>query len=345
MSPYIIAMAIVAALVISAVLTGRFRRPGSVAYVLDHPNERSLHERPVPRGGGLAILLAIIICGAALGFYRPVSGLTGAGVAALIVAIVSFLDDRRSVTPAGRLAAHAVAAAVIVYSGFYPQRLDIPGLSWDWPPAAAMVLSALFIVWMINLYNFMDGMDGFAGGMTVFGFGAFAVLGWMAGQDMFLALSAIVAAAAAGFLFFNFPPAQIFMGDIGSSTLGLLAAAFSLWGARDGVFPFWIAILVFSPFIVDATVTLIRRLLRRERIWQAHKTHFYQRLVRAGWSHRRTVLLEYVIMFGCAGSAVWGMRAPVGIQIGIVAGWAAIYLGFFFRVSRLPVPDDKTETP
>lgn len=95
-------------------------------------------------------------------------------------------------------------------------------------------------------------------------------------------ISLIIAAAFAGFLIFNFPPARIFMGDTGSSTLGLLAATLSLWGARDGVFPVWIAVLVFSPFIVDATVTLFWRLLRHEKIWQAHKAHYYQQLVQTG---------------------------------------------------------------
>ncbi len=168
MSPLIIAMATVAALVISAMFTRRFCRPGSVAYILDHPNERSLHERPVPRGGGLAILLAIGTCGLTLVFFKPVPGLLGAGLAVLVVAVMSFLDDRRSVAPVSRLVAHVVGAAAIVFSGFYLQRLEIAGTGWDWPQAVGIALSVLFIVWMINLYNFMDGMDGFAGGMAVF---------------------------------------------------------------------------------------------------------------------------------------------------------------------------------
>ena len=197
---------------------------------------------------------------------------------------------------------------------------------------------------MINLYNFMDGMDGFAGGMAVSGFGAFAILGWMAGHDAFMAINLVISAAAAGFLIFNFPPARIFMGDIGSSVLGLLAASLSLWGARDGVFPFWIAVLVFSPFIVDATVTLIRRLLRREKIWQAHKTHYYQTLVQAGWGHRKTVLLEYAIMLGCGVTALWGVRAPEKLQAAILAGWTLFYFLFFFRVSRLASRRNKAGT-
>lgn len=345
MNLLIVVVMAVAALAISTLFTRRFCHPDSAVYILDHPNERSLHDRPVPRGGGLAILIALGVCGAAAAFFYPARGLAGMGLAVLIVAVVSFIDDRHSVTPAGRLVAHVAASAAIVYSGYFLHGLEIPGMSWDWPPIVGAVLSAVFIVWMINLYNFMDGMDGFAGGMAVFGFGTFAVMGWTAGHDAFLAASLIIAAASAGFLFFNFPPARIFMGDVGSSTLGLLAAVLSLWGARDGVFPFWIALLVFSPFIVDATVTLFRRLLRGDRIWQAHKTHFYQRLVQAGWGHRKTVLFEYAIMLGCAVTSLWSTRASIDIQIGIVASWTAVYLGFYSWVSRLPTRDNKTEAP
>jgi UDP-N-acetylmuramyl pentapeptide phosphotransferase/UDP-N-acetylglucosamine-1-phosphate transferase len=344
MSLLIIVVMAVAALALSIFFTRRFCRPDSAVYILDHPNERSLHDRPVPRGGGLAILIAIVVCGAAMSMFYPARGLAGIGFGVLIVAVVSFIDDRHSITPAGRLAAHVAASAVIIYSGFILYGMEIPGTSWDWPYAVGIILSAIFIVWMVNLYNFMDGMDGFAGGMTVFGFGTFAVMGWMVGHDMFQTSSAIIAAAAAGFLIFNFPPARIFMGDVGSSTLGLLAATFSLWGVRDGIFPFWIALLVFSPFIVDATITLIRRLIRREKIWQAHKNHYYQKLVQSGWGHRKTVLLEYAIMLGCAMTALWGVHASDKLQEVMLVGWALFYLVFFVWVSRLVARHYKSGT-
>ena len=120
------------------------------------------------------------------------------------------------------------------------------------------------------------------------------------------------------------------MGDVGSSTLGLLAAAFSLWGARDGVFPFWVAILVFSPFIADASVTLVRRLLRGEKIWQAHKTHYYQKLVQAGWGHRKTVLVEYAIMIGCGITALLSQCATVDVAGGYARRLGSFLCYFFF---------------
>lgn len=324
MNPLIVAILAVAALTMSAWFTRQFCRPDSVLYILDRPNERSLHDQPVPRGGGVAILIAIIVCGAIQALFYPNRNLVVVASGMFVVATVSFLDDRCSVPPLYRLMAHVTAAAAILYGEFFLQKFEIPGVSWHWPYAVGAVFSMLFTVWMINLYNFMDGMDGFAGGMAMFGFGAFAVMGYMAGHDAFFLVSLIIAAASAGFLVFNFPPARIFMGDIGSSTLGLFAAALSLWGARDGVFPVWIAVLVFSPFIVDATATLLRRQLRGERVWQAHREHYYQRLVRMGWGHRKTVLVEYALMATCGVSALALRGAATDTQWAGVAGLAVM---------------------
>ncbi|MBI3778647.1 MAG: glycosyltransferase family 4 protein [Gammaproteobacteria bacterium] len=251
------------------------------------------------------------------------------------MATVSFLDDRHHVSVIYRLVSHIVAAGLLLMGGLSLHVIGFPGVDWVPPAWAGACLSLLFMVWMINMYNFMDGMDGFAGGMAVSGFVTYSIFGWLAGHEQYATVSAITAAAAAGFLCFNFPPARIFMGDIGSSTLGLLAAMFSLWGVKDGVFPFWISLLVFSPFLADATVTLLRRLWRREAVWQAHKTHYYQQLVLAGWGHRKTVILEYVIMIGCGATALWGSRLSGAVQAAMLTSWIAFYALFFFIVSRM----------
>jgi UDP-N-acetylmuramyl pentapeptide phosphotransferase/UDP-N-acetylglucosamine-1-phosphate transferase len=326
---------------LSTWLTWRFTNPASQFYIVDNPNERSLHVRPMPRSGGIAILVAIGACGAAVVFFLPARDYPGVAISVLIVAIVSFVDDRYSVPPVYRLAAHVGASVLVIYSGFIPRILELPGVTWEWPQVIATLFSVVFIVWMVNLYNFMDGMDGFAGGMAVFGFGAFAIMGWRVGHETFFVSSLIVVASTAGFLIFNFPPARIFMGDVGSSSLGLLVGLFSLWGARDAVFPLWIALLVFSPFIVDATVTLISRLLRHEKIWLAHKKHYYQQLVQAGWGHRKTVLLEYAIMIACSITALWCIRASFVIQLLLLVFWGLFYSLFIFYVSRLCVRHKK----
>jgi len=247
----------------------------------------------------------------------------------------SYLDDRSGIPPLYRLIMHFAVAGLVSYAGLSLCCMVLPGIAWDWPKAIGLVFSLLFVVWMINLYNFMDGMDGFAAGMAVFGFGSYAALGWMAGDMTFATISMSLAAAAGGFLVFNFPPARIFMGDLGSSTLGFMAASLGLWADQKGLFPLWVAVLVFSPFIVDATVTLARRMLRGKRVWVAHKTHYYQRVVELGWGHRRTVLWEYVAMLGAGVSAVAAVGAGPPAQWVILVLWGAAYAIVAILVARL----------
>ena len=303
---------------------------------LDHPNPRSLHENPTPRGGGLAILAAVIVCGliavASLSYSASLSWIS---VGALLIAGISFADDWLGLHLGYRIVVHFAAAGLLVWAGFHSINVVLPGSTWIMPEFLGVGLTLVFVVWMVNLYNFMDGMDGFAGGMATIGFGSFALLGWLEGQPFFAVLNLIVAAAAGGFLLSNFPPAQIFMGDIGSSVLGFLAAALMLWADRDGIFPLWVGVLVFSPFVVDATVTLIKRILRRERFWEAHKTHYYQRLVQLGWGHRRTVLWEYVLMFLCALSALLVRELSPAAQWALIATWLAGYLAIILTVHQL----------
>lgn len=311
---------------LTAWLTARFCNPASKFHILDHPNERSLHTNPTPRSGGVAILSGIV-AGLAWGTWRFAwpAEIPWLVASIALVALVSFMDDRAEVRVGYRFAAHVIAAALLIWAGLALQSVPLPGLAWPLATWVAVAASVLFIVWMVNLYNFMDGMDGFAGGMAVIGFGTYALLGWHAGHTAFLVVSLVTASASAGFLFFNFPPARIFMGDVGSSVLGLLAGALSLWGTRDGVFPFWVGLLVFSPFIVDATVTLVRRLLKGEKVWQAHRTHYYQRFVQMGWGHRKTVLWEYLLMFAVATSALWVADKAASVQWVILSLWVVLY--------------------
>ena len=322
--------------VLSGWLTRRFCNPASRFHILDHPNERSLHTRPTPRSGGVAILAAILAGMIVIGWQaRQFGELSWIGVGVLLVATVSYIDDRKNVPVIDRLLAHLTAGGIVLRGGFSLHGFELPGVAWNFLPWLGVGLSLLFIVWMVNLYNFMDGMDGFAGGMATIGFGSFAALGWVAGNSLFFAMSLVIAAGAAGFLTQNFPPARIFMGDVGSSSLGLLAAVLSLWGVRDGVFPFWIALLVFSPFLVDATVTLLRRLAGGEKVWQAHRTHYYQRLVQLGWGHRRTVLWAYSIMLACGASALWARFQEQAMQTGVLLAWFLLYPSLMILIRQM----------
>lgn len=331
-----IAIGVLLALLVTLILAHYLSLSTSILFILDRPNSRSLHQQSIPCTGGLAILAGGFVGGLLLDlFFSPA---TGSHWLVLLFGLIplttiSYLDDRNSIPAKWRILTHLWAAFSLVLIGYVPDSLTLPSFALSTPGWLAILLTLLFTVWMINLYNFMDGMDGFAGGMAVIGF---TTLAWLGRADPgFAALCLTVAAASAGFLVHNFPPAKIFMGDTGSTTLGFLAAACSLWGSKAGLFPFWVALLVFSPFIVDATVTLLRRLLHGERVWEAHRTHYYQRLVLLGWGHRRTVLVEYALMLACAGSAGLAIHLSPAGQTMLAAGWLLIYGLLMWGVGRL----------
>jgi len=296
-----VASALVTLALIAWLLRARDRSP------LDAPNERSLHARPVPRSGGIAMMAGIFA-----GFAILQTPLVVVLPAAALVAL-SHVDDLRGLPIPVRFGAQLAAAA---------------GFAFGALPAVALPLLALIVIgilWVTNLYNFMDGSDGLAGGMTVMGFAFLGAGAWMSGDEALLIECVIVAAAAAAFLIFNFPPARLFMGDAGSVSIGFLAAVLSLSGWRDGDWPLWFPAAVFAPFIADATLTLLKRILARERFWEAHNRHYYQRLVRMGWGHRGTALAEYALMLACGATALWALRQPIYFQLAAVLGLVALH--------------------
>ena len=283
------ALSFAAAFLVLWLLVSRLARFG-----LDEPNARSLHERPVPRTGGLAI-----VAGTAVSFAFGASEIWAPLAAAAALAAVSFLDDLFGLPTAVRLCAHLVAAGFVAWYVLSPMEL------------ALLAVLAVAIAWITNLYNFMDGSDGLAGGMALIGFGTYGVAAWLVQEQALAAACWCIAASSAAFLFYNFHPARIFLGDVGSIPLGFLAGALGILGWRDDAWPLWFPLLVFAPFIGDATVTLARRALRGERVWQAHREHYYQRMVRMGFGHRRTAHIYYAAMLACAAAAL-GFRAAGG---------------------------------
>lgn len=316
---------------ISFILSAWLARPDAPIRILDQPNERSLHAVPTPRTGGIAICAALMAGWVAFATIAPSGSIPEQIlIGAVIVAAVSILDDLYGLSQMLRLLVQFGAALILVQGGFALHGDLAPGLALS-PGLVTIAVTVVMTIWLINLYNFMDGMDGFAGGMAVIGFGTLAILGWCQDDSLFAGSALAVSAAAAGFLWFNFPPSRIFMGDSGSTTLGFLAAAFTVWGSRCDVAPVWLSLVVFSPFVVDATVTLIGRALSGEPVWRAHRSHFYQRLVQLGWGHRRTVIVEYVVMLICAASAVFIVDRGVTMQwimlVVLVSGYVISALG------------------
>jgi UDP-N-acetylmuramyl pentapeptide phosphotransferase/UDP-N-acetylglucosamine-1-phosphate transferase len=299
------------ALIVSGSLVALLLRGRVASLAIDLPNQRSLHATPTPRLGGVGI-----IAGVAAAWTYASPALDPLLLTALLLLIgVSLLDDFKSVAVAWRLLVHLTSAGLAVVA-------VLRGSDW-W----VLTIAALATAWMINLYNFMDGADGLAGGMAVIGYGAYGIAAIMGGDFSFAAINLAVAAAALGFLLFNFPPARVFMGDVGAIPLGCLAAVLNITGWQRGDWPWWFGLVIFSPFVVDASLTLARRLLRGARVWQAHREHYYQRLVQSGWGHRKTAYAEYALMLACSGIAIVSMRQDAALQAAVLGIVAMLYVG------------------
>lgn len=288
---------------------------------LAQPNARSLHQAPVPRVGGVALWAGFAPVGAWVANDLP-AGAAGWLPAWLAIGVISLLDDARGVPVATRLVVHAACA---LWSAAWLVRASVgalPGVAPGGGYVVAVALIALAIVWSMNLYNFMDGTDGLAGATTLIGFAAMAIA---ADDDPPLRLAcAALAAACIPFLVVNRPPARMFMGDVGAVPAGFLAAVFGIGGALRGDWPAWFPALVFLPFLADATLTLVRRALRGERVWEAHRSHYYQRLHQLGAGHGGTLALYAAATTASALTALLlRARAP---QLGTLAllAWIAL---------------------
>ena len=229
-----------------------------------------------------------------------------------VLMALSLIDDWRHLRPSVRLLGHLVCAVAVIW-------MLLPDL-----PLAFVFALAIAVAWITNLFNFMDGSDGLAGGMALIGFGAYAVAA--GGTHPMLGAAALAVCGAAGaFLLFNFPPARVFMGDAGSIPLGFLAAALGLVGWRAGLWPLWFPVVVFGPFMVDASVTLARRIVKGERVWEAHRSHYYQRLILSGWTHRRTAFWEYALMLLSAVIAIVSINRSVVVVTMLISALVLVY--------------------
>lgn len=317
---------IVIALIVGVISVRFLTHDRKFFYIPDVPNERSLHHRVVSRTGGIGIFMAIW-SSLAIGLYLGAD--LKHAVLFLVIATpvlgVSLIDDYWQLPVLARLLVHLLAAAAFFF--YYPLSgvTILPGIYLT-ESTLLWIFGVGGMVWLTNLYNFMDGMDGLAGGMGFFGFGTLAVLGYLGGNVEYAMFCGVMSASALGFLVFNFPPAKIFMGDVGSSGYGFLAGAVAIWGDVSGVVALWKAALLFSPFIVDATITLVRRVLTGKRVWQAHRSHFYQRAVQSGFTHRRVLMSEITIMV-FLGVTVIGLRYVYDVVIEwiVCAVWISIY--------------------
>jgi Fuc2NAc and GlcNAc transferase len=287
----------ISALAASALLTDLVRRLAAGSGVLDLPNPRSSHGVPTPRGGGLAIVLVSTVGLLVLALRGIVArdlacALVGGGLA---VALVGLADDRRSLSAATRLTVHFVAAlwALAWLGGLPPVRVGSELVSFGW---TGYVLGAFGIVWTLNLFNFMDGIDGIAASEAIFVALAGALLTAPFTDAAGVGFAAVLfAAACGGFLLWNWPPARIFLGDVGSGYLGYVIAVLAVAAGRHNPVALWIWLMLGGAFFVDATITLVRRLLRGERLSEAHRSHAYQWLARRWGSHGKVTVTVILV--------------------------------------------------
>jgi UDP-N-acetylmuramyl pentapeptide phosphotransferase/UDP-N-acetylglucosamine-1-phosphate transferase len=293
--------------------------------VLDRPNERSSHATPTPRGAGLAVIIVFALgwAAAALILDAPVEPIILAAAAGL--AAVSWLDDLRGLPVGIRLLAHA-AAVVAGLSVFPPELLVFQGLL---PPLVDRAAAGLLWLWFVNLYNFMDGIDGITGVETLAIAIGTSVCATVAAIAPFpYAATVLIGAGAAGFLTWNWPPARIFLGDVGSVPLGFLTGWLLLLLALYGA---WIAAAIVPLYyLADSTLTLIQRLARGEKVWHAHARHFYQRAARRSGSHARVasaIAVVDAVLIAAAAAAAAGF-APIACLI-FAAAAVGVLLWYF----------------
>jgi Fuc2NAc and GlcNAc transferase len=261
----------------SLLLTAALRRYALNKQIIDVPNARSSHTVPTPRGGGVAIVLSFLASLPVLGMADavPLAALVAIGGAGALIAVIGFMDDHGHIAARWRLLGHFAAAVWMLYwlGGLAPLQVFGFTLDLQW---FGYILAAFYTVWMLNLYNFMDGIDGIASIEAVTACLGMVLLSVLAGAPQLMVLPLLLAAATLGFLFWNFPPAKIFMGDAGSGFLGIVLAGLSLQAAWASPQLFWCWLILLGVFVVDATFTLIRRLLRGDKVYEAHRSHAYQ---------------------------------------------------------------------
>ena len=313
--------------------------------ILDHPEERSSHAVPTPTGGGLAIV-AVTVLGlgavAVAGGMAAGAALVWAVVGSLLVAAVSFLDDLRPLPAGLRLAVHLAAAAPLAAACGGLVLVAIPGdgaIRLGWVGAIAAVI---WVAGLTNATNFMDGIDGIAGGQAFV-----AGLGWALlapGPEVRVA-GLLIAAASAGFLFHNWQPARLFMGDVGSTFLGYWLAALPLLAARSDGRWLGVGLLLVWPFVFDTAFTVLRRLRRGENVFAAHRSHLYQRLVIAGWPHRSVSRLYIALAgLGLASAAAWrGEIVPAWLVAAAIGAAAAGLWALVVTRERFSSPGDSAK--
>jgi UDP-N-acetylmuramyl pentapeptide phosphotransferase/UDP-N-acetylglucosamine-1-phosphate transferase len=326
---YLLALAAFLSVLLTGLVTHYARRIG----LLDHPGERSSHLDPTPRGGGAGWVLAFLI---SLGIYLltvDAARDSVAGSAAMIgglvvLAALGWWDDHHDLSARLRLLVQFLVGGLFIASLVSP----------DWIPSWSMAtLGLLFLVWMINLYNFMDGSNGMAAAQGVFGF---VLSAWLLapGSQSAAVVCLMMAGACAGFLPWNLGKARVFMGDVGSLALGFMQGGILVYGVADGLISVPVALLVPAVFLADATLTLVLRVMKGERWYNAHRQHLYQRLIASGWTHARVLLVyQAVNLLVVVPGILIGVKNPEWAWPTVLAVGSVLGLGWYLSIIKIGV--------
>jgi UDP-GlcNAc:undecaprenyl-phosphate GlcNAc-1-phosphate transferase len=310
--------------------------------ILDIPNSRSSHVIPMPRGGGLAIVVVTIISIGILCHIRlfvPINGLFIILLGAVLLAGISMWDDLHPLPFWIRLFIHIVVACIVVFGVGYWHILNLPFIKTIYLGWFGLPVTIFWIVGMINAFNFMDGVDGIAGGQGVIAGLGWAVLGMLSGQSFIAGVGVVLAASCLGFLGHNWPPAKIFMGDVGSTFLGYTFAVLPVVAGQHYTHLSFLGVLLVWPIIFDTAATFLRRLLHHENVFSAHLSHFYQRLVATGYSHKKIASLYIglsIISLACSAALFmeWPWADYLVVLIMVIMS-LSLWLGTSRRESRI----------
>jgi Fuc2NAc and GlcNAc transferase len=314
------------------VLTFFVRRYALAKDIMDCPNARSSHDVPTPRGGGVALVVVSLIALVTVGASETSLWFMALGCG--IVAYTGFIDDRQDVSPKTRLLTHFLGATIVVAAAGGIPPLTFLGFTLDLG-AIGFLLAIVAVVWILNLYNFMDGINGIASMEAITTMlPMFFLLGAFAGFELPLGqIHLLIAASVLGFLLWNFPSARIFMGDAGSGFLGIVIASLMLLSAQIGEEWLWGWLIMLGAFVVDATFTLLRRVLAKNQVFDAHRTHGYQWASRIHKSHTKVTvafgLINLLWLFPMAYLVVSGTAD--GFAMLLVAYAPLAVLGYFYK--------------
>lgn len=306
---------------------------------MDIPNERSSHSQPTPRIGGVPMVTAVTLTFGGWAHFVAAEGLLGKELLitllfALSMFTLGFVDDIWNLSPLNRFFVQCMSALLALWA-LEPQFPVNPLGRWESPWPVLFPVATVWVIWMLNLFNFMDGIDGLAGGESAAASAFFFLVFAYYGETGWAAANLVVASAAMGFLIYNWPPARVFMGDGGSAFLGAFYGMQSIAACLTTSIPLPVLLLPFTNFILDTTVTLIRRIYKRERWYRPHRTHYYQRMTNFGMSHAKVTGWELsTVALSCIAATLYlhlGFEGRIAVVLSIIG----VFIIGMFKVDRM----------